>query len=146
MAMGSSRGFSLVEMLLSVAIIAIIAGLSAPFYFSYLTGNDFGLAVETGVRSLRRAQFLAQNQERDSNWGTYFSTSSITIYSGASYSGRVSGYDERYDFPNTVTSTVADINFTKFTGETAITTAINIRSNAGQSSTITVNAKGMIDY
>lgn len=142
-----NRGFTLVEMLLSIVIIAIIAGLATPLYFSYLTNNDFGLTIDTGVRSLRRANFLAQNQDRDSNWGTYFSTSSITVYVGSSYAVRNTNYDELYQFPTTISSTNAvDVNFTKFTGEPSTTTAINIRSNNGNSSTIYVNSKGMIDY
>lgn len=146
----NNNGFSLIEMLLSLAIIAIIAGLSAPVYFSYVAGNEFGLAIDTGVRSLRRAQFLAQNSDRDSNWGTYFATSSITIYAGASYAGRDSNYDERYDFPTTVTSTVVDINFNKLTGETA-SASTTLRSdvvadNSGDGVTISVNNKGMVNF
>lgn len=144
------RGFSLVEMLLTIAIMAIIAGLTAPVYFSYTTNNEFGLATDTGVRSLRRAQFLAQNMERDSNWGAYFATSSITVYSGGSYITRNSGYDEVYDFPTTVTSTIVDINFTKFYGEAiAASTTLRsdvIRNNQGDAITISVNSKGMVDY
>lgn len=140
------RGFSLVEMLLSIAIIAIIAALSAPVYFSYQTNNEFGLAMETGVQSLRRAQFLAQNQEQDTNWGVNFSSSSITLYSGADYAGRNALYDEKYDLPSTVTSTSADINFTKFYGEPAAAAIVTLRSNSGNNGTISVNAKGAVDY
>jgi len=147
---GNNKGFSLIEMLLSIAIIAIIAGLSAPVYFSYVTRNEFGLAIDTGVRSLRRAQFLAQNQERDSNWGAYFATSSITIYSGGNYAARDANYDERYDFPATVTSTVIDINFNKLTGETnsASTTLRSdvIADNLGDNVIISVNNKGMVNF
>lgn len=144
------RGFSLVEMLLSIAIMAIIAGLTAPVFFSYQTNNEFGLAVNTSVRSLRRAQFLAQNMELDSNWGVYFATSSVTVYSGGSYAGRNSNYDEQYSFPTTVTSTVTDINFAKFTGETnAATTTLKtdaISDNVNDRATITVNSKGAVDF
>ena len=142
------RGFTLVEALLSLAIIAIITGLSAPVYFSYSTRNNLGLAVDAGVQSLRRAQFLALNQERDSNWGTYFSTSSITLYNGNDYSTRNVNYDERYDLPTTVTSTVADVNFNKFTGEANETSTVlnTVSDNLSDSYTIRVNLKGMVDY
>ena len=144
------KGFTLVEALLSIAIMAILAGLAAPVYFVYVTKNNFGLAIDAGVRSLRRAQFLAQNQDRDSNWGVYFSNTSIVIYAGNNYAGRDNNYDEKYDFPSTVTSTVVDINFSKFSGETnpASTTLRSdvIFDNLGDSDTISVNAKGMVDF
>ncbi|MFA5047431.1 MAG: type II secretion system protein [Patescibacteria group bacterium] len=140
------RGFTLVEALLSLAIIAIITGLSAPVYFSYSVKNDFSLAVDAGVRSLRRAQFLALNNDRDSNWGTYFSTSSITLYNGNNYDARNSGFDEVYLLPGVISSTVADINFTKFSGEPASFASTTIRSSYGDINVIDVNIKGFVDY
>lgn len=140
------RGFTLVEMVLSVAIMAILIGLSTPVYFSYQTNNEFGLAVETGVRSLRRAQLLATNMDQDKNWGTYFATSSITVYVGNSFGSRDTNYDEPYNLPTSVTSTVVDVNFSKFTGEPTTSTVINLRSNNQDQKVITVNAKGLVDY
>jgi len=140
------RGFSLVEMLLSIAIIAIIAGLTAPVFFSYQADNEFGLAVDTGVRSLRRAQFLAQNMEKDSNWGVNFSTSSITLYSGANYAGRNADYDERYDLASNVTSTAADINFLKFSGQPPAAATATLRSVSGKHTSISVNPMGLVDF
>ncbi len=140
------RGFTLVEMVLSVAIMAILIGLATPVYFSYQTNNEFGLATEAGVRSLRRAQLLAVNMEQDNNWGTYFSTSSITVYVGASFGSRNSNYDEPYSLPASVTSTVVDINFSKFTGEPVASTSITLSSDSGDRKIISVNAKGLVDY
>lgn len=140
------RGFSLVEMLLSIAIMAIIAALSAPVFFSFQSGNEFGLAADTSVRTLRRAQFLAQNMDQDSNWGVNFATSSITLYSGANYAGRDTDFDERYDLASNVTSTPADINFTKFSGLPVAPVDIILRSNSGDIKTISVNAVGAVDF
>jgi prepilin-type N-terminal cleavage/methylation domain-containing protein len=55
-----ARGFTLIEILLSVALIGILAGLSLPVYQAFQVKNDLSVAVDTVVQSMRRAQMLSR--------------------------------------------------------------------------------------
>ncbi|OGY44746.1 MAG: hypothetical protein A3B89_01420 [Candidatus Buchananbacteria bacterium RIFCSPHIGHO2_02_FULL_40_13] len=139
-------GFTLLEMLLSIAVIAIIAGIGVPVYQSFQVRNDLDLAVNTVAQSLRRAQLLSQAVEGDMTWGVYVGNNKITIFKGASYFSRDIGFDEVFDLAKTITpSGNQEIIFNKFTGwpqssGTLILTTIN------DSKTITINAKGLVSY
>ncbi|MDO8260622.1 MAG: prepilin-type N-terminal cleavage/methylation domain-containing protein, partial [Candidatus Magasanikbacteria bacterium] len=54
------KGFTLIEMLLTLTVIALLAGLSAPIYMSFQGRNDLNVANSVVVSSLRRAQTLAR--------------------------------------------------------------------------------------
>lgn len=76
------KGFTLVEVLLSIALVSIIAGFSVPVFSSMLYRSEVENATSLSVTSLRSASIMARSQKNDSNWGTYFNGSSVTIYSG----------------------------------------------------------------
>ena len=57
--MRRQAGFTLMEVLLSMAIISILVGLSMPFYESFVRRNDLGLATQTVSAMLRRAETYA---------------------------------------------------------------------------------------
>ena len=65
----NNAGFTLLEVLLSVAIIALIAGIGTPVYQSFQTRNDLDVVTNTVAQSLRRAQVLARASDGDTTWG-----------------------------------------------------------------------------
>ena len=142
-----STGFTLIEMMLSIALIAIIAGLSAPVYQSFQTRNDLDIVAVTIAHSLRRAQLLAQASDGDSSWGVAVQASGISLFKGISYVARDASYDEIFDLPGSLTpSGVSEIVFAKFTGLPQTTGTVTITSNTNEIRSITINQKGMVAY
>ena len=142
-----NAGFTLIEMILSIAIIAIIAGISAPVYQSFQVRNDLDIAAVSVAHSLRRASALSQSVDGDISWGVALQSGSITLFKGASYALRDAAYDEIFEVPASITpSGLSEVIFTKFTGLPTSTGTITLTSNANETRTITINAKAMVNY
>ena len=86
--MKMQKGFTLLEILLCVAMIGIIGGITAPLYNGLLIKNDLDIAVTTTAHSFRRAQILSQGMNGDSNWGVKVVSGNIIIFKGTSYAAR----------------------------------------------------------
>lgn len=140
-------GFTLVEIILVVAIIAITAAATAPVYQSFQSRNDLEVAVNAIPPALRRAQVLAQAPDGDTSWGVRIQSGTIVVFQGASYAARNTTLDEVTDITSTITpSGLAEVVFTKFTGLPNTTGTITLTNVNGTIRNITVNGKGMIEY
>lgn len=143
----TQKGFTLIELLLSVSVIMIIAGMSVPIYQSFQARNDLDIAAVSIAQSLRRAEILAQAVDGDTKWGVDIRIGSITVFRGSSYATRDTAFDELFDVPTSITpSGMSEVVFAKFTGVPQTTGTITLTSNANETRTITINAKGMVSY
>jgi len=141
------KGFTLLEVLLSVATITVIAGIGIPVYQSLQVRNDLDIAAITTTQSLRRAQTLSTAVEGDTSWGVRVQSGSITLFRGANYTGRDTNFDELFDMPTSIApSGLQEVVFTKFSGEPQATGTVVLISNTNETRNITINAKGMVSY
>lgn len=142
-----NAGFTLLEVLLSVAAMSIIAGFSAPLYNSFQVRNDLDVTAATIAQSFRRAQIESQASSGDITSGVHIQAGSVTVFRGASYAARDTALDEIFDVPPSITpSGVSDIIFAKFTGLPTTTGTTTLTSNTSEVRTININAKGMVTY
>ena len=140
----NNRGFTLLELLLSVAIVALLAGLSLPVYRTLRQKNDLDIATTTIAQSLRRAQILSQAVDGDTTWGVNAQSNNIVIFKGTSYATRDATFDETFDVPTTIgISGSTEIVFAKFTSLPQTTGTINL-STSNDSRSVTINEKGTI--
>jgi len=140
-------GFTLLEVLLSVAVVAILAGVSVPLYQSFQIHSDLDEAAATFVHALRRAQTLAMTGSGDSMWGVAAQNGSITVFRGASYVLRGSSTDETFDVSPMLSITgVWEIVFSKVEGHPSVTGSTIFTSSAGEARTITINEAGTVLY
>lgn len=141
------RGFTLIEVLLSLALIGIIFGMAAPYYRTFQVRNDLDIATNTIVQSLRRAQILSQAQYGDMNWGVYVQSGSIIIFKGPSYVLRDINYDEVFDLPSSIDSSgITEVVFSKLYGFPQSIGTLILTSTSNETRNIIINEKGMVDY
>lgn len=146
------RGYSLIEILLVIAIFAVIAGLSAPFYGRFLTQNAVANSVDQLVADIHKAQFYAMvsRQTNTLNWGVNIdnTTKKITLYRGNAFSGHDVTFDETFTINDNVTVSPAstDLNFARRTGiPTSGSFPLTITiSGQGNSKSVIINSQGMV--
>ncbi len=145
--MKPSKGFTLVEILLSIVIFALLAGLSIPLYRSFAVHNEGGIAVNIVAQTMRRAQLLSQASHSDQTWGISVQTGQVTLFQGASFGTRNANFDESFSIPNGfLPSGLTEIVFTKLSGEPNTTGMLSFTSPLNEIHSLTINAKGMIQY
>lgn len=143
----SKFGFTLFEMLLAVSVFAIIGAISAPIFIGFKTRNDIDTAAQITASALRRASVLSRSMQNNSPWGVLATTSQVIIFSGAKYASRIPANDESFEIlPSLLISGNTEIVFSKFTGMPTSTFAITLTSPTGETRSVNVNDKGMVNY
>lgn len=144
--MKKQRAFTLVELLLVMALITGIASFSFPSFLSMKNKNDLDLAQTQALQLIRRAQILSRSASHDSNWGVKFDAHSIIVYCGNDYADRSTTLDETTTVPEDITfSGTAEVNFKKNSLLPYAPATIKI-SSSGEDKEILVNSRGVIDY
>ena len=141
------RGFTLLEVLLSVAALSTIAGIGIPVFQSFQVRNDLDVAAVTVAQSARRAQILAEASDGDSNWGVEVAPGAVTLFKGDTFAARDAAYDETFVLPGTITASgLTDIVFAKMTGLPSAVGTLTLTSTINEVRLITFNAKGTVSY
>ena len=135
-------GFTAIELLLTLGIITVSAGLSIPMYRQYLIRNDLEIARQNVAQGIQRAKFLSQVSMNDSGWG--FSTDALpgrgVLFMGDNYATRNTDFDEMYSLPSTIEVTgLTEVSFSKIDGLPDQTGIITLRALNGEERTIAVS-------
>jgi len=142
------RGFTLIEIVLVIAVVTVLAGIAAPIYQSFQVKDSLAVATNILAQNLRRAQVLSQASDGDTTWGVKIQSGSITLFKGATYAGRDAGLDEVFTIETSVSQASGpdEIIFAKFTGDPQTAGNIVLTTNTNETKTITLNQKGAILY
>lgn len=141
------KGFTLIEIILSITLIGILAGISFPLYQTFQIKNDLNIAANEIIKSLRRAQILSETMDYDSSWGLKIETQKITLFQGENFSNREKNFDEQFELPPTISNPgISEIVFSKLYGEPNAWGTITLTSTNNSIKNILINEKGAITY
>ncbi|MDA1209226.1 MAG: hypothetical protein O2904_04320 [bacterium] len=137
------KGFTTIETLLALGIIAVTSGISVPMYRNFQVNNDLGLVTEQTVQALRRAQTLSMANELDSAWGFHVATG--VLYQGDAYAVRDEEFDEVYSIPTTIaTSGLSEVSFSQVGGVPSDTGEIILEALTGARHIIVITKDGVL--
>ena len=141
-----TTGFTLIEVVLSIAIITLIFGIAAPVYQDYQIRNGIDNSVNIIVENLRRAQALSMAVDSDSSWGVNIAEGFITLFKGANFIGRDIAFDNSSEMLSVISpSGLTEVVFSKLNGFPNNAGALTL-SVAGNIRIISINEKGMLTY
>lgn len=139
------NGFGLIELLLVIAIVAVLATATTPFLSTFLVRNNWHVAVDRVVSEISKAQGYAMDGKvvgGSKVWGVCITGNTFRMFNGSCAAPNLW---EDYVFPGGVTiSGIGEVVFDNLRGEPSSVTLINISSAVG-SSTVSINAAGMVE-
>ena len=140
-------GFTLVEILLVIAIVSVVAAIGIPIYSNALARNDLSLATTQLKQTLFRAQTQARAGIHDAVWGVHVDTDSFTLYQGDSWGTRDTVHDQAHLFPRTYDITGdTDIQFSRLLGQALSSYSITLSvPRANISSTLNISTSGAVE-
>ncbi|XOU94293.1 MAG: prepilin-type N-terminal cleavage/methylation domain-containing protein [Candidatus Kerfeldbacteria bacterium] len=139
------KGFTLIEVLLILAILGLIGGLAIPFYQSFQVTSELENTTKEITQTIRRAQITAMSSEGLSDHGIHFAGQQYILFRGAIYNP-ADIYNESFDLsPSLSVSTGGndDIIFSSVSGLPNVEATITINTNNGRSNSITINGLGV---
>lgn len=141
------RGFSLIEIILSIAALTLLAGITLPYGLASATRADLDGAVIALASALGRAEDNASAGLRDSMWGVWIDADEITLFQGPSFAERVQSADEVSPLPASVSpSKSSESVFSKVTGDPLASAEITLNTTSNETRTITLSSHGTISY
>lgn len=141
-----AKGFTLLELILVVAMIGLIATFSVTLGSGFLWRSDLSSAQYLSVVALRRAQILAQAQKGDEDWGVHIEENQLTIFKGNDFEDRNVEADEEYDLGSVTTSGEVDVVYHKHSGQPYDSSYEIDLVTQGEIIIITINSEGTISY
>lgn len=144
-------GFTIIELLLVLGILAILVAVAAPYVVSTIGRNELSAATWEVVGTLRQAQTQARTSYGNTAWGVHVEPTQIVLFEGITYNAA-----DPDNIVTLVTGSVsitgitlngggADIRFTKNKGETTDYGTITLTdASSGETAAVVVSATGVV--
>ena len=148
----TNLGFSFVEVLVAVAVIAMIATISAASFKNFSRSSALKVASEEVYSAFTSARNETLASSGGTVFGVHIGTSSVTRFTGSTYS--VGDTTNRtYTFESGVTATSSfisdgiDIVFSRLTGRPSASGTIFLITESGDATTtMHIYDSGLIEY
>jgi prepilin-type N-terminal cleavage/methylation domain-containing protein len=132
-------GFTIIELLLVLAITAMLLAASAPFYSRFIIQNSVSNAKDRFVATIHKAQSYAMAGKDDSTWKVSFASNTVTMT-------RVSDntvFDSFSLDQDTQITNFSSVTFSKLLGQPDTTFTMTI-TNKGKTQNISLNNQGVL--
>ena len=149
----SDSGFSLLELMLVIAVLVILATIVNGYYFNYLKNTQLDSAGKLVASELIKARDKAMAGEADNNWGVHFVNNGSNYYelfsSPTDYFNTAKAVketiflDNGINFASPTTGASTTVVFSKIFGNST-ETGIVLTSDFG-SSTISISGQGRVE-
>src|SRR5438045_2021465 len=83
----TTRGFTLIEVLIVMALAILIGLTSVPFLSRFFTQNTVENTYEQLKGELRKAQTYAMIGKQNGSWGVHYGSSQMTLFQGSAFTG-----------------------------------------------------------
>ncbi|HEY4508129.1 MAG TPA: prepilin-type N-terminal cleavage/methylation domain-containing protein [Candidatus Paceibacterota bacterium] len=149
--LNASRGFTLVEVLVSLAVLAIISVIGLNSFSTVNTGKALDIETEKVISLIAKARALTLSAKDGAAYGVHFEERKTVLFKGPTYSAGASGNQEQALNDAVRISAVAltgggaEVLFAKLTGATAQsgTVALAAVRDASKTRVITIAATGV---
>lgn len=139
-----TRGFTLLEIIIVLALIVVLSSFSVLFSFTYLRTQNVRSDAAIIVSELRRAQTQAYTEDHDASHGLKVLSDRVVRFTGASYATRTTSQDVETDFPVSVTVTgSSEVVFPKGSMDPSAAATITL-DNAETAFDILISTYGII--
>ena len=143
----TNNGYSLVELIVVIAIFLLLMGVGDSVYNNYRTQNSLEVSTNSIVQALRHAQINSEQVKNDSVWGTAIFSDKVVVFQGTNYSGRTISSDQIFNFSSGLgVSGLTEEVFQKTTGWATSIGTTTITNSDGAVKNIYINSKGTIFY
>ena len=155
-------GFTLVEVMVTVAVIGVMALLMMPIADSSLSTDDLEASARRGVDALREAQAATMSGRGNQAWGVHFQGDRVVVFGGSAYSAadpdnrvlalsanaRVTSVSLTPGSGCSAETGVGDceVLFSDATGRPDRVGSVILSSPSGEVRTVSINAEGLSDY
>ena len=144
-ALKQNKGFSLLEVLISLAIMVILLGVTTPFVLHFYKRYQSSTERNLLVSLFREARTMSLAGHGSANHGVHIASGQYTLFEGVNYQTRIEAKDQTFPRNDNISITgPSDLIFTHLTGRTASVSFI--LTNATKTERIYVNKEGRIDW
>jgi prepilin-type N-terminal cleavage/methylation domain-containing protein len=143
----SYKAFSLIEVLLVVALVAILAIASASTLYNYYRVSSMDFELKTVTSRLQRVRQQAISNDSGSQYSVKFFAGRYVVFAGATYVEGLASNEEYQLTTNVLVSTsfTSDIiTFDNFTGRTGVSGTLTL-SAFDLNRVITINQLGIVE-
>ena len=139
------KGFSILEILITIAIFSILFAMGTPFLTNFTSKNTVDSSVQEYSTILERARILAVSRVEDTDWSVIVDDGDVVIFSGDDFAGRDSDLDERYQLAGKleISTTTDYVTFNRTTGFSDAISTTTFRVS-GSAVDIVVNEDGSV--
>lgn len=135
------KGFTIIELIMVVAIVTLVAASSTPFLSSFILRNNWETGIDNVVAATRKAQIYAMSGKGSGPWGVCITGTTYRMFNGSCASPT---QKDDYAFHAGVSASgITSITFDSKTGTPSAVSTITITSSIGTKN-VSINAAGMI--
>lgn len=126
----SQAGFTLIEVMLTMALLALVALLSSPFYGHFIFSQEVPVVTDELRGSFGKAQLYSMMGRNGEKWGVAINDGHIVLFQGNSFASRNQDLDEVFSIhPRITVSGMTEVVFEKTTGRPDSQPTITISGN-----------------